>query len=308
MNRGVTESRKTALKSGGAITLLGMGAPWLVNGDIESDTKGAIAWRDGIAKTDGSGIDGPIGLWIANTTGYRQGSISGVKYAHRLGKTAMVMISPYEAKTADPLLSVSINCIQEHEDADASPDIWAIEYYAAQLQQYPVTPEKTVTGEPAKSLTGVAYYLIRHLRGKSKVYLNTTQSNANIVDKTTSLAVKLPVTSSNVDFSVPLNIASDDDAWIDTTPLIKAKADNDNYTITYILNDADVTDYVTKDGFPCFKKYRLKDSKKLNLVVRIKSKSAVSGALPVNVTIDLMSHPGMLNNKVSSLLIACNTQ
>jgi hypothetical protein len=308
INRGVTESRKTALKSGGPITILGMGAPWLVQGNISSNTAGAIAWRDGIANTDGSGIDGPLGLWINNTTGYREGSISGVKYAHNLGKIAMVMISPYESKTPDALLSGSIDCIQKHEDAGASPDIWAIEYYAAQIQQYPVTPEKTVTGEPAKSLTGVAYYLIRHLRGKSKLSLNTAQSNASIVDKTTSLEIKLPITSGNVDFSVPLNIASDDDAWVDTTPLIKATADNQNYNITYTLNGLDVTASVTDKGFPCFNQYRLKGSQKLDLVMKVKSKTTVSGSLPVNVTVDLMSHPGMLNNKVSSLQIKCVTQ
>jgi hypothetical protein len=308
INRGVTESRKTALKSGGPITILGMGAPWLVQGSINSNTASAISWREGIAKTDGSGIDGPLGLWIANTTGYREGSISGVKYAHELGKIAMVMISPYESKTPDALLSGSIDCIQKHEDAGASPDIWAIEYYAAQIQQYPVTPEKTVTGEPAKSLTGVAYYLIRHLRGKSKLSLNTAQSNASIVDKTTSLEVKLPVNSGNVDFSVPLNISSNDDAWVDTTPLIKASADNQNYNITYLLNNLDITEAVTGKGFPCFNQYRLKGSQKLDLVMKVKSKTTVSGSLPVNVTVDLMSHPGMLNNKVSSLQIKCVTQ
>lgn len=308
INRGVSESRKTALKAGGPITILGMGAPWLVQGNINSNTPGGIKWRDGIAKTDGSGTDGPIGLWIENRTGYREGSISGVKYAQALGKIAMVMISPYEAKTPDALLSGSIDCIQKHEDAGASPDIWAVQYYAAQLQQYPVTPEKTITGEPAKSITGVAYYLLRHLRGKSKVSLDVAKSNANIVDKTTSLEVKMPIISNNVDFSIPLNITSNDDAWVDTTPLIKASTDNQNYSITYTLNGLDVTSSVTEKGFPCFKEYRLKGSQKLDLVVRIKNKTPVSGALPINVTIDIMSHPGMLVNKVSSLLLKCNTQ
>jgi hypothetical protein len=303
INRGVTESRKNALKSGGPLTILGMGAPWLIGGNINSGAPGALAWKQWIAATDGS----PLGLWIANTTGYRTGSISGVKYAHELGKIAMVMISPYESKTPDALLSGSIDLIQKHEDAGASPDIWAVEYYAAQLQQYPVTPEKTATGEPAKSITGVAYYLIRHLRGKSKLSLNTGQSNASIVDKTTSLEVKLPITSGNVDFSVPLNISSNDDAWVDTTPLIKASADNQNYNITYLLNNLDITEEVTGKGFPCFKEYRLKGSQKLDLVMKVKSKTTVSGSLPVNVTVDLMSHPGLLNNKVSSLIIKCNT-
>jgi hypothetical protein len=92
-----------------------MGAPWLVDGDINSDTDSAKAWRDGIAKTDGSGIDGPLGLWITNDRKYQQGSFSGVNYAHKLGKIAMVMISPYESKTPDAFLAGSINCVQKHD-------------------------------------------------------------------------------------------------------------------------------------------------------------------------------------------------
>lgn len=305
INRGVTDSRLAALNSGGPITILGMGAPWLVDGDINSTTTGAIAWRDGITKTDGSGIDGPLGLWITNDRKYQQGSFSGVKYAHKLGKTAMVMISPYESKTPDALLAGSIDCIQKHEDAGASPDLWAIEYYAAQIQQYPVTPEKTSTGEPAKSLTGVAYYLMKHLKGKSKVELNTASPNANIVNNGNALAVKLPQNNGKVDFSIPLTISSDDDAWVDVCPLIKGTVDNDNYAITYVLNGLNITKAVTNKGFPCFNTFRLRGTKKNDLVLRVKSKAGNNATGVTNITVDLMSHSGLSGNKVSSLKITC---
>lgn len=306
INRGVTDTRLAALKSGGPITILGMGAPWLVDGDINSTTAGAAAWRDGIAKTDGSGIDGPLGLWITNDRKYREGSFSGVKYAHKLGKIAMVMISPYLANTPDALLSGSIDCIQKHEDAGASPDLWAIEYYAAQIKQYPVTPEKTATGEPGKSLTGVAYYLMRHLKGKSKVELNTASPNANIVANGNTLNVKLPQNNGKVDFYIPLSISSNDDAWVDVCPLIKGTADNDNYTITYVLNGVNITKAVTNKGFPCFNTFRLKGPKKNDLVIRVKSKAGNNAAGVTNITVDLMSHSGLPSNKVSSLKISCS--
>ncbi|TDG36173.1 hypothetical protein EZJ43_09205 [Pedobacter changchengzhani] len=307
INRGVVDSRLVALKTNGPITILGMGAPWQVNGDISSSTAGAIAWRDGIAKTDGSGIDGPLGLWIANTTNYREGSISGVKYAHKAGKIAMVMISPYQSNTPDALLSGSIDCVQKHEDAGASPDIWAVEYYAAQIKQYPVTPEKTTAGEPGQSLTGVAYYIIRHLNGKSKVALNTTLPNANIMANGSALTVKLPQNNGNVDFSIPLTISSNDDAWVDVCPLIMASADNDNYAISYVMNGVNITKGVLGKGFPCFNSFRLKGTSTNNLIIRVKSKAGVSANGLTNITLNLMSHAGLPTNKMSSLTIKCST-
>lgn len=306
INRGVTDSRLAALKTGGPITILGMGAPWLVNGDINSTTASAIAWRDGIAKTDGSGIDGPLGLWINNTTNYREGSFSGVKYAHKANKIAMVIISPYLANTPEALLSGSINCIQQHEDAGASPDIWAVEYYAAQIKQYLVTPEKTATGEPGQSLTGVAYYIIRHLNGKSKVVLNTASPNSNIVSNGNTLNVKLPQNSGKVDFSIPLTLSSTDDNWVDVCPLIIGTADNDNYAISYVLNGVNVTKGVTSKGFPCFNTFRLKGTNTNNLVIRVKSKVGINASGVTNITLNLMSHAGLPTNKVSSLKITCS--
>lgn len=310
INRGVSATRIASLKSDMGPIVLGMGAPWQVTGDINS-TLGA-SWRTAIDNSQGSGTDGPLGLWKTNQGDMQNGSISGVKYAHSKGKLAMVMMAPYQSGTGAEFLRVGKLCVQQHEDAGANPDIWAIEYYAAQLEQYPVTPEKISTGEPAASVTGLAYYLIRHLRGEAKALLNTAASNSNIVDKGTSVEVKLPVSSSgDVSFSVPLNVISTDDAWLDVCPLIKATLtdNNKNYAVNFTLNGLDVTNDLLNGGFACFKDYRLQGAKKLNMVVNIVSTKKIAAAQQValDIKLDLFSHPGSTNKLSSSLIIKCTT-
>ena len=90
----------------------------------------------------------------------RSGSYSVVKYAHSLHKTAAVMVAPYDLKPTSLWLAVAQECVRQHEDAGAKPDIWIVFEYATET---PTLPE-TVNGKPADTITGMAYWLIHHVQ------------------------------------------------------------------------------------------------------------------------------------------------
>lgn len=144
--------------------------PWNIGGDIARDqTQGGssvpnAAYRDWIKGSDGVSTDGPMGLWKADSGRMRAGSVSIVKFAHRYNKTAVVMLGPYGARNPDyhpaQFLSVSQDAVRLHEDAGAVPDIWTVFEYATSI---PAVPEQEA-GRPAATTTGVAFWLLHHLR------------------------------------------------------------------------------------------------------------------------------------------------
>lgn len=146
--------------------------PWNIGGDIARDQTqdragsgvANAAYRDWIKGSDGVSTDGPMGLWKADSGRMRAGSVSIVKFAHQFGKLAVVMLGPYGAHNPDydpaQFLSVSQDAVRLHEDAGAVPDIWTVFEYATSI---PAIPEQDA-GRPAATTTGVAFWLLHHLR------------------------------------------------------------------------------------------------------------------------------------------------
>ena len=139
--------------------VLAMGGPF--SGDDGTLSWGP--WSNAINDMDGSATDGPVGLWAADHHGMRGRTRQSVFYAHGLSKTAMVMLAPYTSGTGADFLRWGQHCVRWLEIEGAVPDIWVISYYASE-QRYNVTPEKNHDGSPAGTVTGMAYWLINHLR------------------------------------------------------------------------------------------------------------------------------------------------
>ena len=133
--------------------------PWTLGGDISRDTEANYAKRSYIDQDDGDSTDGVMGFWQADLKGMRTASYSMVKYAHARGKRSLVMVTPYAAKipTYDPdkdFLATAQECVRQHENAGASPDYWSVFEYAT---HFPLVPEADSDGQPANTLTGIAY-------------------------------------------------------------------------------------------------------------------------------------------------------
>jgi hypothetical protein len=157
--------------------VLFMVPPWQISGNMFGSDPTAVFDRSKINICSGVATDGPMGYWNTNFQQMREGSYSSVNYAKNAGKQSMVMLATYSAGTGHYVAgnlavsgqnyyNIARQCVLMHENQNAAPTVWAVSYYAEQLEKYPVTPEKNANGSPAGTITGVAYWLIKHLRGE----------------------------------------------------------------------------------------------------------------------------------------------
>ena len=157
----LADLKRQGLAPGVSRPCLAQNGPWTFSGgDIMAEGGDNARMRADTARTDGASTDGPLSLWQADQGQMRTGSFSLVKYAHRLHKTAAVMVTPYNLSPPSLWLAAAQGCVRQHEDAGAKPDIWIVFEYATDT---PTLPE-TVNGKPADTITGMAYWLIHHVQ------------------------------------------------------------------------------------------------------------------------------------------------
>lgn len=307
LNKGWTASRISALQWRAPRPVLAMVAPWEIGGDINS-TAGA-ADRDSINHMSGSSTDGPMGLWQTNQGNMHGGSYTTVKYSHFNGKIAMVMIAPYQSGSGSNFLSLGETCVRQHESAGAKPDIWAIEYYAAQIQQYPVTPEQ-VNGQPAGTLTGMAYWLIHHVKDPahwaslslpSLTSVRVRAASAAHPTAQTDAALFLPVTRSAGSFCAGTQVVNltlhNSSTWLDLCPVLQAKVIDPahHYDVRFRVAGKDVTrEMTTGDGLSFINALRLwpGHTQQVQMIVRNRREAAMGNALKMaDVQIALRPNP-----------------
>lgn len=208
--------------------------PWTFGGgDITKNEGENARMRADTARTDGASTDGPLSLWQADQGGMRNGSFSVVKYAHSLHKTAAVMVTPYDLKPTSQWLSVAQQCVRQHEDAGAKPDIWIVFEYATST---PTLPE-TVNGQPADTITGMAYWLLHHVRDPKHW--------ARI-----SLPTASPAAPAHSETRVTTLTVHNDSPWMDLCPVVfaKQKDPHRNWNVRFRVGGQDVTQAMTQGG------------------------------------------------------------
>jgi hypothetical protein len=199
--------------------------PWTINGgDITKDLGGNARMRADTILADGASTDGPLSLWQVDQGQMHSGSFSLVKYAHGLHKTAAVMVAPYDLKPVSRWLEIAQQCVRQHEDAGAKPDIWIVFEYATKT---PTLPE-TVAGKPADTITGMAYWLIHHVQDP-KHWAHLTVS-PNVSGTPSSVTLR------------------NDSAWLDLCPVLYAQiaGSHPDWAVRFRLNGEDVTDQITQ--------------------------------------------------------------
>jgi hypothetical protein len=176
-NKNLYGARIDALQWRAWRPVLFMVPPWQISGDMFGPDPTAVFDRSKINICSGVATDGPMGFWNTNTQQMREGSYSSVKYAQNSGKRSMVMLATYSAGTGHYIAgnlavsgqnyyNIARQCVLMHENQNAAPTVWAVSYYAAQLEQYPLVPETNLNGSPAGTVTGLAFWLIKHMRGE----------------------------------------------------------------------------------------------------------------------------------------------
>lgn len=309
LNYGVSVDRIKLLRTyRGNRKCLCLTAPWRYGGDILSNNTTANATsRANILLTDGMQTDGPLGYWVNNQTGMREGSYSLVKYVKKYNLESAVMLAPYKAGVAgyeaeNDFLKVSKQCVFDHEDNNATPDLWTIWTYQSPAA-LAFLPESAVNAEgevyAPNTKAGVAYWLLKHLKTFPKI---SCQQSGKINNDVTITAVNDSVMNvnltRNVQYAVPIIVSNDHQPQIEISPVIRAIIDEagKDWTISFYAGTKDVTDKVIYNGgLNCIESLRLTKTNKLSLTMQIKTRSGV--ASPAPVTINLQSMANISNTK-----------
>jgi|GEM_PF-1279093 hypothetical protein len=317
LNYGVDVQRiKTLRTYDGTRSCLTLVGPWTVGGNILSDgTIGNKQIRDNIIITDGMETDGPLGFWYNDSGEMREGSYSLVNFVENQNKTSAVMLAPYDAgvegynQTRD-YLTISKQCVLEHEDNNASPDIWTIWTYG-ELSDEPTFPESFVDSlgetEPANTLMGVGYWLIKHLNSFPKLGITIGNVNNNVAvkatnDSTTEVSISKG-SNGAFEYNMPILLSNDGDPQIEISPVIYATVDggSKDWNISFNIAGKDLTDEIVYNGgLNCINNFRISKTNKLSLILNIKSKSSnISMLSPVSIKIETMSNISNTRNNKS---------
>jgi len=292
--------------------------PWCIGGSITGDNGPAAPYsnadyRSWINKADGVSTDGPMGYWYADQTQMKAGSYSMVKYAKSLGKKSLVMICPYDASipgyNASMFLSVGKSCVRDHEDNDADPDIWSVFEYAISI---PAVPEQT-GGVPNNSTTGMAYYLINHIKGVTNTLdLSATTDggattgsnvfNPNVATTTQLVTFNQSVPAGTV-YHYALNSANLS-SWCDYAAMLNATATGSTnaWSLSFKMGSTDITNKVLTSGFMFYKTDRLNPltTKKVDVYI---TRTSATGSTNFSLNLQLSPHNG--SETMDSMKISC---
>ncbi len=322
LNYGWSKERQDVLKNTALlpgqkprICLVQVG-PWCVGGNIEADAlNGASSnslYRSNAQQADGLSTDGPLGFWLSDQGGMKAGSYSMVKYAHKLGKKALVMLCPYGAGIAKyntgMFLDLGMSCVREHEDNDADPDIWSVFEYAT---AFPAVPEQK-EGKPFNSTTGMAYYIIKHIQGEAgTLNLFTADQSSKCIGKGIFAAAnpsarKTIVIKSSARKGTKYHYsisAANLSSWCDYAAVLKAKVSGNTkaWTLQLKRDGLDITREVTGNGYKFYKTQRLnpKTTKQVELYI---TRTATPGKANMTLSLELLPHNS--SAKLDSLQIA----
>lgn len=262
--------------------------PWMLGGDIAEDNGTGIPfpnsdYRSWIQQADGTSTDGPMGFWVSDQGKMKSGSYSMVKYAHSLGKKSLVMVCPYHAGvpqyTPSMFLEIGSQCVRDHEDNDAVPDIWSVFEYATDIAAVPEQKD----GKPFNSTTGMAYYLINHIKGVPGTLSLKIQDNDR-------KEVSVDPSEKSAVYKIDVSNTSD---WCDYAAVIKANVTGltNAWDIQFKLDGVDITKEVFA-GYQFYKENRLDPNTTKTIEIHIKRTKSNSDT-EFSLDIDLLPHFGV---------------
>ena len=290
-----------ALPNGQAPRLcLWQNGPWDIGGNILGDTPAAnLALRSNITRADGDSTDGPMGYWHTDQGSMRSGSYSMVKYAHSLGKKAVVMICPYHANVGGydatkDFLTVGQGCVRMHEDNDAEPDIWSVFEYATSIA---AVPEQS-GGVPAVSTTGMAYYLIKHLKGDPGTLDLYATNVAGVVagrgafSPASQVLTFNPSVAAGTVYHYAVKIANTS-SWCDYAAVLKATMSGSTaaWKVRYKISGTDITRRVAGGGYLFYQDKRVNPNTTRTVDLYLK-RTGSTGDANLDLNLELLPHQG----------------
>lgn len=292
---------------------LSLYGPWGFNGNISSDAfEDNIRARECTSWCDGIETDGPLGFWVSDQGKMKSGSYSIVKYAQSISKESTVMLSPYSAgvPTYDmdrDFLRVSKQCVMDHEDNNAAPDIWAMWLYGGEepmtLNAFPEY-ELDDNGDirTVNTTTGVAYWLLKHLKEfpvlKAGAQGISQENNHITLDLKNGNEINIPIEISNSNLSA-----------VELSPVIRAIIDKNDtdWDISFFIKGKDVTDnFIYEGGMNFIQEYRLTQDNKIIVDMNVAYKGDEKDGNTIRF--EVMSNISNTKNKKELLVIDVKAQ
>ncbi len=293
-----------------------MVAPWEVGGNFNNSSNATVQGE--VTSTWGSTIDGPSGYFRDNTGSMQNGCYTLGQFSKSHGELSEFMIATYTSGTNSgsasangaAFLSAGQTMVRDCENHSASPDIWVISYYAAQVQVYAVTPETTSAGAPGGTVTGLGYWLINHLRDPGHfARLEAMPAGTFTVDEeklTPANAAEAVIAAARQDQHMQLAVADqngapvsqsvhyrlhNDSAWLDLCPLVSTRlSDPGQWEMSVTVDGQEETAAATSSaGLAFVNDLRLQPGQSKDIEIKLTSRTG--NIAPADVTVVMNPHP-----------------
>ena len=195
----------------------------------------------------GSGVDAPVHLYVHRGQAYRQTIYDLRDWSVANDRRFNYLLSPNNSYD-EALLADTMFTVRDLEDNGHEPDVYGVVLYG--LRPVDLTPEKiTVNGEDraATTITGLAYYLLKHRDGEAgtldlRAFRNGITHAGGITAPTLNQAgqtISLPNTAS----SWRIDMANTS-GWLDYAGVLRARPagpGTDDWEIRFSSGTADIT-------------------------------------------------------------------
>jgi hypothetical protein len=255
---------------------------------------------DFLTMGSGTSVDAPTQLYVQRPDKYRQTIFDAISYSHSKNKGFMYLISP-NTSGAD-FLAHAQRIVRDLEDRNLEPEFYAVELYG--LRPYTLTPETVVNAQgkrvSANTITGVAHWLIKHLRADEQeldLWINTPQGNFDKgTTRTSGTSPGLNLanwTGSNGTWTATLN-AHNRSTWLELSPMLKGGVSGlpAGWTVTYSIAGKNISAASLAAGLAYVGTYRLAPGASTALTIKLSKAGATSLPAGVKLQWSLYSHRG----------------
>jgi hypothetical protein len=199
------------------------------------------------------------------------------------------LVSPGHVSTAN-LIRLLKETIASLEDHDAEPDIYAIETY---IPGFPLVLEKNADGSAAGTITGGAYYLLKHRDGDpNTLHLDAINDSGRPLGKIVKISEAERGGAGGHHFHYRLCIKNTS-GWLDYAAVLQARWEGgDDWSLTAKLGDDDISSEVLGGGYLFYRKERLNPGTKQYVDILVNPKHDMEHLPSFHLTFNLLPHAG----------------
>jgi autotransporter-associated beta strand protein len=201
----------------------------------------------------GSGVDAPVHLYVHEGADYRQTIYDLRDWSVANGRRFNYLISPNNSYN-EALLADTQFTVRDLEDKGHEPDVYGVVLYG--LRPVDLTPEKTLVNgvnQAATTITGLAYYLIKHRDGEpGTLDLSAFRSGTNHGAGVTSPILGAPAQT----IALPTGSAStwtirmrNTSPWLDYAGVLRARiaGATADWQLSFSSGPSDITPQVVSE-------------------------------------------------------------